>query len=238
MAPQLIAVAHGSRSSAAQESVRALLDVVRSLRPGLRACEAYVELAAPALPDVLRSTAGEDVVVVPLLLGNGYHIAHDVGGVTAAYRPEVAVAAALGPDLLLADALADRLAEAEGLSGAGPVVLAAAGSSDPRAHRDTEAAARLLAVRLGRAVLPAYASGSGPRVADTVATLRAAGFGPVSVATYLLAPGRFAAEVRSCGADAVAEPLGAHPALARLVLDRYEAALDRAQVHRVRLRRS
>lgn len=239
MGAQLIAVAHGSRSAAAQESVRALLDVVRSQRPGLCAREAYVELAGPSLPDVLASTRGRDVVVVPLLLGHGYHVAHDVAGVTAAYRPEVAVAAALGPDQLLADALADRLTEAERAcppvaSAAGrahvpgcrgPVVLAAAGSSDLRAHRDTEAAARLLAVRLGRAVLPAYASGSGPRIADTLAGLRAAGFDSVSVATYLLAPGRFAAEVRACGADAVAEPLGAHPALARLVLDRYDAAV-------------
>lgn len=234
MPPTLVAVAHGSRTPAAQASVLALLDAVRAARPGLRAREAYVELAAPSLPDVLRATAREDVVVVPLLLGSGYHIAHDVGGVAAAYREDVPVAAALGPDPLLTEALAARLAEAEGGAGRGPVVLAAAGSSDPRAHRDTEAAARMLAGRMGRPVLPAYASGPGLRVADAISALRAEGRDRVSVATYLLSPGRFASKVRACGADAVGAPLGAHPALARLVLARYDAALALCPARAVR----
>jgi sirohydrochlorin ferrochelatase len=225
----LIAVAHGSRSPAAQDSVRRLLAAVRVARPGLGVREAYVELTVPSLPEVLRSVVG-DVVIVPLLLGNGYHIAHDVAGVAAAYRPGPdrtgpPCASALGPDPLLAEALADRLLTAErthGIGSSGPVVLAAAGSSDPRAHADTEGMARLLALRLGRLVLPAYNAASGPTVVGTVADLRRRGHERVSVATYLLSPGRFASEVRSCGADVVSEPLGAHDALVRLVLARYD----------------
>lgn len=230
-APVLVAVAHGSRSPAAQDSVRRLLAAVRSARPGLSVREAYVELTVPSLPEVLRSVAG-DVVIVPLLLGNGYHIAHDVAGVAAAYRPGPdragpPCAPALGPDPLLAEALADRLLTAERAHGggsAGPVVLAAAGSSDPRAHADTSAMAGLLALRLGRLVLPAYNAASGPTVVRTVADLRRQGHAHVSVATYLLSPGRFAGEVRGCGADVVSDPLGTHDALVRLVLARYDAA--------------
>ncbi|MHA7961942.1 sirohydrochlorin chelatase, partial [Streptomyces sp. L500] len=62
--------------------------------------------------------------------------------------------------------------------------------------------------------------------AEAVAALRRRGLpGPVAVAPYLLAPGDFARRAGSGrGADAVAAPLGAHPAVARLVLRRYDEA--------------
>jgi sirohydrochlorin ferrochelatase len=130
----------------------------------------------------------------------------------------------LGPDPLLAEALADRLLDAaRGCPPDGPVVLAAAGSSDPRSHADTEAMAGLLAMRLGRPVVPAYNSAARPSVRETVAALRRRRYRRISVAAYLLWPGRFAAEVAACGADMVTAPIGLHPALVRLVLDRYDA---------------
>jgi sirohydrochlorin ferrochelatase len=229
-----VAVAHGSRNPAAQANVRALLDAVRTARPGLDVREAYVELASPLLPEVL-ATAGGDVAVVPLLLGNGYHIAHDVAGVADFHRPGTPCAPALGPHPLLVDVLADRLAQAEATvrrdtldgwlaTGRGPVVLAVAGSSDPRSHADADAMARLLGVRLGREVVAAYHSSTTPSVVETVAALRAAGHARVSVATYLLSPGRFATEVQACGADVVSAPLGVHPALVELILQRYDSA--------------
>lgn len=221
--PVLVAVAHGSRNPAAQANIRALLDAVRAARPGLDVREAYIELAAPSLPEVLADVRG-DVAVVPILLGNGYHIAHDVAGVTAFHRPDAGVAPALGPDPLLAEALADRLAEAEVPAASTPVVLAVAGSSDPRSHTDAETMAALLADRLGRHVVAAYNSSTNPSLAETVAALRAAGHARVSVATYLLSPGRFAAEVKGCSAEVVSDPLGVHPALVELVLRRYDAA--------------
>jgi sirohydrochlorin ferrochelatase len=229
-APTLVAVAHGSRNQAAQANIRSLLAAVRAARPGLDVREAYVELAAPLLPDVLRGLAG-DAVVVPLLLGNGYHIAHDVAWVTQFHRPGSGVAPALGPDELLVDALADRLATAEApqkrdtlLSEDRPVVLAVAGSSDPRSHADAGTVASMLATRLGRQVVAAYTSSRTPSVREAVAALRAAGHPAVSVATYLLSPGRFATEVATCGADVVSAPLGVHPALVQLVLQRYDQA--------------
>ena len=223
--PTLVAVAHGSRTPTAQATIRALLDAVRAARPGLDVREAYIELAAPSLPEVLAD-ASEPVVVVPLLLGNGYHIAHDVAGATAFYRPGAGVAPALGPDPLLVDALVDRLADAEGGRASHPVVLAVAGSSDPRSHADAEATAALLSERTGRPVIAAYTSSTAPSVREAVTALRIAGHAAVSVATYLLSPGRFAREVRSCGADVVSDPLGAHPALVELVLRRHAAAIS------------
>jgi sirohydrochlorin ferrochelatase len=221
--PVLIGVAHGSRRPAAQDDVRVLLAAVAAARPGLVVREAYIELAEPSLPDVLRS-APTPAVVVPLLLGSGYHVAHDVAGVAAAYR-DVPCAPALGPDPLLAEALAQRLLTAEGDEPSdGPVVLAAAGSSDPRSVADTEMMAGLLAMRLGRPVVPAYNSAARPSVRDTVAALRRRRYRRVSVAGYLLWPGRFAAEVAACGADVVSVPLGTHQAVVDLVLARYDVA--------------
>jgi sirohydrochlorin ferrochelatase len=238
--PVLVAVAHGSRRVAAQEEVRRLLDAVRAARPGLDVREAYIELAEPLLPQVLASMSAP-AVVVPLLLGHGYHIAHDVAGVAAAYRRaetyinhagtgrgdvDLPCAPALGPDPLLVEVLVDRLAETESDAPSdmtGPVVLAAAGSSDRRSHADAEAMAGMLAARLDRPVVPAYNTAARPSVRATVAGLRQAGHRRVSVASYLLWPGRFAAEVADCGADFVAAPIGGHPALVRLVLNRYDA---------------
>ncbi|HVE27319.1 MAG TPA: sirohydrochlorin chelatase [Sporichthya sp.] len=241
--PTLVAVAHGSRNPAAQANISALLDAVRAARPCLDVREAFVELAAPSLPDVLATVSG-DVAVVPLLLGNGYHIAHDVAGVAQFHRPGTPCAPALGPDPLLVTALADRLAEAETWGKAssgddtpsgdstGPVVLAVAGSSDPRSHADAEAVAGMLADRLRRPVIAAYNSATSPSVVETVAQLRAAGHRPVSVATYLLSPGRFSAEVRQCGADVVSDPLVVHPAIVQLVLRRYDEACNSVVVQK------
>ncbi|CNG01527.1 cobalamin (vitamin B12) biosynthesis CbiX protein [Mycobacterium tuberculosis] len=60
-----------------------------------------------------------------------------------------------------------------------------------------------------------------------MARLRRRGARRVVVAPYLLAPGRFLERARDCGADAVAAPIGAHDAAARLVLRRYDEALSR-----------
>jgi sirohydrochlorin ferrochelatase len=220
----LVAVAHGSRRPAAQESTRELLAAVRRLRPDLTVREAYIELASPSLPDVLADCIG-DVAIVPLLLGNGYHVAHDVAGIAAFHRPGTPCAGSLGPAWHLADALVDRLRAAEGVDASHPVVLAAAGSSDPRSAADAERMAAMLAERLGREVYAAFNTSARPPVVEAVAALRRAGRARVSVASYLLWPGRFADEVASCGADVVSAPIGPHPALVDLVLRRYDAAV-------------
>lgn len=220
----LLTVAHGTRDPDGLAAVEALLDRVRAHRPELSVQVAYVDVARPSLPEVLARLCG-DVVLVPLLLGAGYHVKVDIPrALAAAPQVRARVAAALGPDPLLAEALAGRLAEA----GVGPdhrVVLAAAGSSDPAANADAAAVARMLTARTGATVASGYVCGGSPTVAEAVRALRAAGPAPVAVASYLLAPGFFARQVAAAGASVTTSPLGAHDAVARLVLRRYAEAL-------------
>ncbi|MFC4512336.1 sirohydrochlorin chelatase [Streptomyces ehimensis] len=232
-APVLVAVAHGTRDPAGVRTVRLLLDRVRALRPGLRVECGFLGLAAPAPGDVLERVAGP-VVVVPVLLGPGYHVRVDIPAVldAAGAGHRAVTAPALGPDPLLAEALSGRLREA-GWCGRAPgaaVALAAAGSRDPAATAATRAMAGLLGTRLGAPVVSTHLGGALPMPAQAVAAPRRGGHtGPLAVAPYLLAPGDFARRAGSGrGADAVAAPLGAHPAVARLVLRRYDEAAARA----------
>jgi sirohydrochlorin ferrochelatase len=213
--PVLLAVAHGSRNPAAGPTVTALAGQVRRLAPVLDVRVAFVDHAEPSLPQALAE-AGPDVVVVPLLLSAGYHLAADIG----AARPAARVAGPLGPDQLLTTALASRLAESGAPAGT-PVVLAAAGSSDPAAARQVRDQAALLAAELGTDVVAAFAAAGEPTVSAAVTGLRARTGGPVAVAAYLLAPGQFHDQLAATGADWVTAPLGDHPAVAALVIDRY-----------------
>lgn len=224
--PTLLAVAHGSSHPRATATIKALAGQVERLAPVLDIQVAFVQHAKPSLAEALDAT-GPDVVIVPLLLSAGYHLSTDIAGaVTAidtaitATGPGPQVAGALGPDPLLVTALTGRLDEA-GVPTGTPVVLAAAGSSDPQAAADAQEQAGLLAAELGVPVVAAFAAAGRPTVGEAVASLRARTGGPVAVASYLLAPGHFQDRLRESNADWVTAPLGAHPAMAALVIDRY-----------------
>jgi sirohydrochlorin ferrochelatase len=190
------------------------------MRPGLAVATGYLELSRPLLEDVV----GAGSVVVPLLLGAGYHTRVDIAG---RVPPGTRVAAPLGPDPLLVTALTDRLAAAGWRPGE-PVVLAAAGSTEPESAAAARATGELLAAATGSPVRTAFVGTTHPRVPHALAGLRAAHPGRrVAIAAYLLAPGRFAATLDRFEPDpgvAVAAPLGDHPALAALVLARYDQA--------------
>lgn len=222
--PVLLAVAHGSRDPAAQRAVRALCAQVSSLAPDVDVRTAFLQNAEPSLASVLAGAVREvgpaGVIIVPLLLAAGYHVRHDIARAAAATR--TGVADPLGPDARLVPALADRLAAA-GVPAGTPVVLAAAGSSDPQAAADTEHQAQLLADHLGVPVGAAYLSASRPAVDELVAALSARTGAPVAVAAYLLAPGFFHDRLRRTPAAWVSSPLAGHPAVASLILHRYHA---------------
>ena len=211
----LVAVAHGSSNPNAATTLSALAGQVRRLAPVIDIRLAYVQHASPTLSEALDD-AGEGAVVVPLLLSTGYHLTTDIAGLARR------VAGPLGPDQLLATALVSRLTDA-GVPAGTPVVLAAAGSSDPLATDQVESQAKLLAGELDVEVLPAYAASGQPAVPDAVADLRQRHGGPVAVASYLLAEGHFQDSLANSGADWITEPLGAHPAVAALIIDRYRA---------------
>ncbi len=226
--PALVVVAHGSRDPRALSTVRALLDRVRVLRPGLPVHLGHIELNEPLLPDTLTALGDGDAVLVPLLLSRGYHVKRDIPEVAAASPARTRVAAPLGPHPLLVDALHDNLLEAGWPLHAprdAAVVLAAAGSRDPESRTDTDRTATLLSARLGVPVVPAYASAAAPTVPEAVRALTARGHRHVAVASYFTAPGRFATECATAAPWIASAPLGVHPAMAHLLLHRYDRAL-------------
>ncbi|MEU9451433.1 sirohydrochlorin chelatase [Streptomyces sp. NPDC048277] len=225
--PALVLVAHGSRDPRALSTVRALMDRVRELRPGLPVHLGHIELNEPLLPDTLAALGNARAVLVPLLLSRGYHVKQDIPEMAAASPARTRVAEPLGPHPLLVDALHARLLEAGWrLRPASAVVMAAAGSRDPDSRIDTDRTARLLAERLGVPVVPAYVSAAAPTVEDAISTLRARGRRHIAIASYFTAPGRFAAQCAAQAPWIAAAPLGAHDAMAHLILHRYDRALE------------
>ncbi|WP_327359319.1 sirohydrochlorin chelatase [Streptomyces sp. NBC_01304] len=292
--PTLVLAAHGSRDPRTLATVTSLLNRVRELRPSLPVRLGHIELNEPLLTDTLAALGPGRAVLVPLLLGRGYHVKQDLpAAAAAAPHLHTRIAAPLGPHPLLVEALYARLVEAgwptgpraccefpacaptpgthprctasqdrwlrhmtcdaahrghapnaaapalradDGELTTGPgftpavrrsagVVLAAAGSSDPEGLADTRRTAQELAERLGVPVIPAYASAAAPTVAAALRSLAARGRHRAAVASYFTAPGRFAAQSAAGAPWIAAAPLGAHPAVAQLLLHRYDQAL-------------
>lgn len=221
--PVLIGCAHGTRSTEGQETIRALLDAIRVALPDVEVREAYVDVHGPTLDEVVASIpAGEGLsaVVVPLLLAGGYHVYHDIAQAIEE-RPDMRAATALGPDARLIDVVMQRLKEQHTPPDA-TLVLAAAGSSDPRSQADTQEMAELLRGAWGGPVRVGFAAGHEPSVADAVRAARENGEDEtVAVASLLLAPGVFQNRLHEAGADVVTGPLAPHSDIVSIVLDRY-----------------
>ncbi|RBY86669.1 sirohydrochlorin chelatase [Blastococcus sp. TBT05-19] len=226
--PVLVACAHGTRNPTGRRLIAELALAARALRPGLVTTAAFVDVQPPTVVDVVAelSGTGKPAVVVPLLLSGGYHVHVDIAQAVAA-APGTVAARPLGPDPRLAAVLRDRLVQA----GADPddpqtaVVLAAAGSSDPRSVRDVEDTAALLQQGWTGPVTTGYGSAAKPPVPDAVAAARAAGADRVVVASYLLAPGHFHDKLAGAGADVITAPLLPDERIAAVLLDRYDAAV-------------
>lgn len=230
-APTLVVVAHGSRDPRALRTVRALLRQVEELRPGIAVRLGHIEIERPSLADTLASLGSGRAVLVPLLLGPGHHVTYDLPrAAAAAPRLRTTIAAPLGPHPLLVEALHARLVEAgwrdePHRADDSAVVLAAAGSRDPRSAVAARRTAALLSARLGGVpVVPAYASAATPTVPDAIRDLTARGRSRIALASYFTAPGHFATRAAAHAPWIAAAPLGALPDLARLLLHRYEEA--------------
>jgi sirohydrochlorin ferrochelatase len=214
----VVVAAHGTQDPAGVAVARQVVHALRIRLPARPVLLAFVDVLGPGVREVVAGAPGP-VTVVPAFLGSGYHVRTDVPReVRTTGRRDVTVSAALGPHPLLVSAAADRLREAGWRRCGDAVVLAAAGSSDPRAVAEVRVAAGQLAGVLGSRVRVAFVATGTPRVAPLVAGLRAAGEPRVAVASWLLAPGLFHRRLATAGADVLAAPLGAHPGvLARLV---------------------
>ncbi|MBV9142997.1 MAG: sirohydrochlorin chelatase [Pseudonocardiales bacterium] len=211
----VVVVAHGTQDPAGVAVARQLVDALRVRLPVRPVLLAFVDVLGPGVREVVAGAPGP-VTVVPAFLSAGYHVRTDVPReVAATGRRDVTISTALGPHPLLVDAVADRL-RAAGWRRDDTVVLAAAGSSDPRAGADVRAAARQLSGSIGSRVRVAFVATGAPRVAPLVAGLRSVEEPRIAVAAWLLAPGLFHRRLATAGADVVAAPLGVHPG----VLDR------------------
>ncbi len=224
--PPLVLAAHGSPHPAHRPAIQALCDAVG------RKGDTVIGWLDHHQPDLVgavaaarqRGAAGRrsPVVVVPLLLTAGFHARVDVPGMLQGVR-NVQISEPLGPDVLLAEAMIRRLDEA-GTAPLAPVVLAAAGSSDPDAVAQVELVAGYLAERRPGPVSTGFLSGSG-RPLDEAVALAVTEDPFATVAPYLIAPGtlaqRISEQARAAGAIRVAAPLGAAPEMVELVRARW-----------------
>jgi sirohydrochlorin ferrochelatase len=193
-----------------QATIARLVEAVRDELPGVDVRQAFVDVEAPDLRTVLSGVDG-DAVVVPLLMGAGFHVHVDIAEAVGAHERTGRAATAaetLGPDPALTEILVDRLNLA-GLTDADEVVLGVAGSSDIRARLAADRSASMLAARLRRPVQVGHLGGRGRAMSQIVEEARhgLAPGGRVVVASYLLAPGYFTSRLDACGADVVTTPL-------------------------------
>ncbi|GAA4526172.1 uroporphyrinogen-III C-methyltransferase [Brachybacterium paraconglomeratum] len=233
--PVLIGCAHGTRQREGRDVVRAILRRISEQLPSVAVREAYVDVQSPEVSQVVAQlaparatvrTREEDtppaVVVVPLLLSTGLHVGEDIASAVAGH--EALAAGPLGPDPRLAEVMEQRLQEA----GAQPddaVVMAVAGTRDRAGQEMGEQMGALLSAQLQRTVTVGFIAAAQPSVADAVAQARKRTGARVALATYLLAPGYFHAQLQRAGADLVAAPLGDHPLIAEIAVDRYRSLL-------------
>ncbi|QDQ96022.1 sirohydrochlorin chelatase [Tomitella fengzijianii] len=222
-APSLIIAAHGTRDLRGLATMAALADQVAAAAPAAVRL-AFADVASPTLADVLDAAPAADAIVVPAFLASGFHVRTDLPRQAAAAGPRrtLRIAGAIGPDPVLAAVQALRLREA-GRAEADAVLMAAVGSSDPRARADVRRAGRLLSDALDVPVSTALCADGSKAIEAAVERLRSAGARRVAVSPYLLSEGLFHSRITDCGADVVADPIGDHPALARLIVHRMRA---------------
>lgn len=204
-----VLVAHGTRDPAGAAVVESLAALVRRHLPDVRV--AFADVRGPSVTTVLRDCPGPSVVV-PAFLSAGYHVRADIPEQIAASGTPAVLTPHLGLDLV--SVARHRLVQAGWVPGQ-PVVLAASGSSDPRARAEVyDAAWRLGAARVG------FVATSSPALDEVLEP-------GVAVASWFLAPGLFHRRAVAAGAEVTAAPLGAHPAVAEAVVLRYRHATIR-----------
>lgn len=185
----LVLVAHGTRSPAGRDRVRALRDRVRQLLPDRQVLLGYVDVEEPRVDRALAS-AGQGADVVPLFLSAGMHVRRDV--LDAA---RVAHRARVHPHLGARGIIEDLLVEAAaGIVGDGRLVLASAGSSHEDARREVVDLADRVAGRVDRDVVAGFLGGAGLQAVDLLP-------GSEGMLTHLLAPGFFSGKVARLAAD-------------------------------------
>jgi len=240
-APALIALADGSRDPRTIATVQALTEAVACLRPDLRVAAAFLDEDATLFNDTvdqLVAEGHEELVIVPLLLAGPYLNADVASAIAAAEARHVGLRIRMTDPLGLDAAIfrildrrlrealaAKRVRELDGL------VLAGAGSADPAVNASIARAARQWGHRHHLPTIAAFASHAPPAAGEAVRALRADGRRHIAVGMLFLTPGVLSDRVTElaleAGAMVVAEPLGAEPELAEIIVARYSVgAID------------
>lgn len=196
---------------------------------------ARYEQAVAAGVDVKRPD-GPVAVVVPLLAGPDSALLRQVRQALMESRVAAELTDVLGPHPLLAEALHVRLSEA-GLAradrarlftvatAADGIVLASIGGDE--AVQAAGITGMLLAARLAVPVMAAALDQEGS-IASVADQLRSSGSQNLALAPYLVGPEIDAGLLQEAAAEAgcaIAEPLGAYPAIGKLALAKYTTAL-------------
>lgn len=212
----IVLVAHGSPDPRSPEAVRAIARAAG-------ADVGFLEFNEPHPVEVLRGLADTGVgaaVALPLLLTDAYHSRTDLPAVAERAeeaRPGLAVAVArpVG-DLSLAEALVRGLPY--GVDG---LVVCAAGTRVDEGRAHVAAVAAEAGRLLGVPAAPGFASGPGPRPAETVAALKAEGAQRIAAVCYFIAPGVLCDaaldSAREAGVVHAGGPLGTAPELLALI---------------------
>ncbi|WP_284704235.1 sirohydrochlorin chelatase [Nocardioides bruguierae] len=238
-APALVALASGFDDPRATSTVSAIVEEVRAVRPDLRVESAYVDAplkrrgSVASVCDALAKAGHDEIVLVPLLLTESPEAAATVAGAVSTMQERhdslrVQATPALGLEACFLQVLDSRLREAlrtARVRELDALVLAAVGSTDAISNQAVARLARVWGAHHKLPVTTAYAQAAPPAAGEAVRAFRAEGRRHIAVASFFLTPGpladRAAELALEAGAAAVAEPLGAHPEVARTVLARY-----------------
>jgi len=243
----VLLVGHGSRRERSNEQVRELAAALEG-RLGLPVDVAFLELAAPSIPEAIDGLAAtvSRLSVVPLSLFAASHVKDDLPLAVQRARAEheeltLHSGAHLGVHPALVDLLDDRAASVEAALGVDreaddvAVVLCARGSSDPDANADVYKLSRLLAE--GRAfdrVRPAFVGVTEPLLDEALHDVAKRRPDAVVVLPYMLGDGVLTGRIRD-GAEefdaeypyvaaAAGDPLGTDSRLLDVLGDRWQEA--------------
>jgi hypothetical protein len=250
-APALVLAVAGAPSFASRSLAEEVISIARSELSGLDPCIGFVDADGsdpefPTLGTVLAQAAadhageGPAAVVVPLLAGPESSAMRRIRQAVMDSRAAAEVTDVLGPHPLLAEALHVRLSEA-GLAradrarlftvatAADGIILATVGGEE--AVQAAGVTGLLLAARLAVPVLAAALDVDGA-IARAAQQLRSSGSANLALAPCLIGPEiapellhNAVKEAECSGADA----LGPYPAVGKLVVTKYTAALGMPQ---------
>lgn len=239
-APALIIAVPGAATDASEEMAEAIVASASASCPGIPVQAGYLQGAEHDLGAVLTSlheADGRAAVVVPLLACPHTQADAAVAAIAARAGFPVITAGHLGPHPLLAEALHSRLADADlaratrvgrlsMVTEADGVIVGAVGGAE--AVQAVGVVAVLLASRLAIPAVPASLTDE-RSLREATDQLHSAQVTRVALAPCVIGPEIAPGSLDALAARAqvaCARPIGAHPAVGKLVAMRYGAALE------------